>query len=171
MTKPDLTSDVGADVAYHLSQNRALAAQILKMNRCNRKGNWSHRGPALSRQKPRTETKAPDQINPVRGSAAAAATLFHVPTSSGSSGVRAAAKSPEEGEQWLTTSSVAAISKELVRLMENDLVLKSVGTINLENRTVKSGGAVKVRRQMQYLGQDSNLDLSAFSETTGAPSP
>ena len=61
--------------------------------------------------------------------------------------------------------TVAAISKELVRLMENDLVLgKSVGTDNLENETVKSGGAVKVRRQMQYLGQDNNLDLSAFSE-------
>lgn len=61
--------------------------------------------------------------------------------------------------------TVAAISKEMVRLMENDLVLgKSVGTDNLENETVKSGGAVKVRRQMQYLGQDNNLDLSAFSE-------
>ena len=60
---------------------------------------------------------------------------------------------------------MAAISKKLVRLMENDLVLgKSVGTDNLENETVKSGGAVKVRRQMQYLGQDNNLDLSAFSE-------
>lgn len=61
--------------------------------------------------------------------------------------------------------TVAAISKELVRLMENDLVLgKSVGTDNLENETVKSGGSVKVRRQMQYLGQDNNLDLSAYSE-------
>ena len=61
--------------------------------------------------------------------------------------------------------TVSAISKELVRLMENDLVLgKSVGTDNMENETVKSGGSVKVRRQMQYLGQDNNLDLSAFSE-------
>lgn len=61
--------------------------------------------------------------------------------------------------------TVAAISKELVRLMENDLVLgKAVGTDNLENETVKSGGSVKVRRQMQYLGQDNNLDLSAYVE-------
>lgn len=61
--------------------------------------------------------------------------------------------------------TVPAISKELVRLMENDLVLgKAVGTDNLENETVKSGGTVKIRRQMQYLGQDNNLDLSAYSE-------
>ena len=61
--------------------------------------------------------------------------------------------------------TVSAISKELVRLMESDLVLgKSVGTDNLENEVVKSGGSVKIRRQMQYLGQDNNLDLSAYSE-------
>ncbi len=61
--------------------------------------------------------------------------------------------------------TVSAISKELVRLMENDLVMgKSVGTDNLENEVVKSGGSVKIRRQMQYLGQDNNLDLSAYSE-------
>lgn len=61
--------------------------------------------------------------------------------------------------------TVAAISKELIRLMENDLVLgKSVGTDNLENETVKSGGTVKIRRQAQYLGQDNNLDLSAYTE-------
>ena len=61
--------------------------------------------------------------------------------------------------------TVSAISKELVRLMENDLVMgKAVGTDQLENETVKSGGSVKVRRQMQYLGQDNNLDLSAYSE-------
>lgn len=61
--------------------------------------------------------------------------------------------------------TVSAISKEVVRLMENELVMgKSVGTDNLENEVVKSGGSVKVRRQMQYLGQDNNLDLSAFSE-------
>jgi hypothetical protein len=61
--------------------------------------------------------------------------------------------------------TVAAISKELVRLMENELVLgKAVGTDNLENETVKSGGSVKVRRQMQYLGQDNNLDLTSYAE-------
>lgn len=61
--------------------------------------------------------------------------------------------------------TVSAISKEIVRLMENELVLgKSVGIDNLENETVKSGGTVKIRRQMQYLGQDNNLDLSAYAE-------
>lgn len=61
--------------------------------------------------------------------------------------------------------TVSAISKEVVRLMENELVMgKSVGTDNLENEVVKSGGSVKVRRQMQYLGQDNNLDLTSFSE-------
>ena len=61
--------------------------------------------------------------------------------------------------------TVSAISKEVVRLMENELVMgKSVGTDNLENEVVKSGGSVKVRRQMQYLGQDNNLDLSAYAE-------
>lgn len=61
--------------------------------------------------------------------------------------------------------TVSAISKEVVRLMENELVMgKSVGTDNLENEVVKSGGSVKIRRQMQYLGQDNNLDLSAYAE-------
>ena len=61
--------------------------------------------------------------------------------------------------------TVNAISKEIVRLMENKLVLgKAVGTDNLENESVKSGGTVVVRRQSQYLGQDNNLDLSAFVE-------
>lgn len=61
--------------------------------------------------------------------------------------------------------TVAAISKEIVRLMENELVLgKAVGTDQLENETVKSGGVVQVRRQMQYLGQDNNLDLTSYAE-------
>jgi hypothetical protein len=61
--------------------------------------------------------------------------------------------------------TVASISKELVRLMENELVLgKMVGTDQLDNETLKSGGTTKVRRQMQYLGQDNNLDLTSYSE-------
>lgn len=61
--------------------------------------------------------------------------------------------------------TVAEISKEIVRLMENDLVLgKAVGVDNLDTETLKSGGTTKVRRQMQYLGQDNNLDLSAYFE-------
>ncbi len=61
--------------------------------------------------------------------------------------------------------TVPAISKEVVRLLENELVLgKAVGTDQLENEKVKSGGTVKIRRQAQYLGQDNNLDLTSFSE-------
>lgn len=61
--------------------------------------------------------------------------------------------------------TVAEISKEIVRLMENELVLgKAVGTDQLENETVKSGGVVQVRRQMQYLGQDNNLNLTSYAE-------
>jgi len=61
--------------------------------------------------------------------------------------------------------TVANISKEMVRLMENELVLgKAVGTDQLENESVKAGGTTKVRRQMQYLGQDDNIDLSSYSE-------
>lgn len=61
--------------------------------------------------------------------------------------------------------TVAEISKEVVRLMENDLVLgRAVGTDKLENEIVKSGGVVQVRRQMQYLGQDNNLDVTSYSE-------
>lgn len=61
--------------------------------------------------------------------------------------------------------TVAAISKEVVRLMENELVLgKLVGTDSLENEKVQSGGIVKVRRQMQYLGQDNNLDVTSYAE-------
>jgi len=61
--------------------------------------------------------------------------------------------------------TVAEISKEIVRLMENDLVLgKAVGVDNLDTESMKSGGVTKVRRQMQYLGQDDNLDLSSYVE-------
>ena len=61
--------------------------------------------------------------------------------------------------------TVANISKEIVRLMENELVLgKMVGVDQLESETMKSGGTTNVRRQMQYLGQDDNLDLSSYSE-------
>lgn len=64
-----------------------------------------------------------------------------------------------------TFFTVADISKEFVRIMENELVLgRAVGTDTLENEKTKSGGVVQVRRQMQYLGQDNNLNLSAYEE-------
>lgn len=61
--------------------------------------------------------------------------------------------------------TVANISKELVRLMENELVMgKIVGNDQLDTEKVKHGGSIKVRRQMQYLGQDNNIDLTSYSE-------
>lgn len=64
-----------------------------------------------------------------------------------------------------TMFTVANISKEIVRLMENDLVMgAAVGVDQLDTETLKAGGTTKVRRQMQYLGQDNNLDLTSFSE-------
>jgi len=72
MTDLILTSDVGADVAYHLGQNRALAAQIAAMNPVEAARAIGRIEASLSAPKPRTETKAPDPISPVRGSAAVA---------------------------------------------------------------------------------------------------
>lgn len=66
-----ITSDVGADVAYHLGQNRALAAQIAAMTPVEAARAIGRIEASISQPKPRTETKAPDPINPVRGSAAA----------------------------------------------------------------------------------------------------
>jgi hypothetical protein len=61
--------------------------------------------------------------------------------------------------------TVAEISKEMVRLMENELVLgKMVGTDQLDTDKMKSGGVTRVRRQAQYLGQDNNLNLSGYQE-------
>ena len=61
--------------------------------------------------------------------------------------------------------TVANISKEMVRLLENELVLgKIVGNDQLDTEKVKHGGSIKVRRQMQYLGQDNNLDLTSYDE-------
>lgn len=61
--------------------------------------------------------------------------------------------------------TVPKISKEVVRLLENELVMgKIVGNDQLDTEKLKHGGTIKVRRQMQYLGQDNNLDLTSFDE-------
>jgi P22 coat protein - gene protein 5 len=61
--------------------------------------------------------------------------------------------------------TVPEISKEFVRIMENELVLgKMVGNDQLDTEALKSGGITKVRRQAQYLGQDNNLNLTAYQE-------
>lgn len=71
MTDLILTSDVGADVAYHLGQNHALAAQIAAMNPVEAARAIGRIEAGIVQPKPRTETKAPDPISPVRGSTAA----------------------------------------------------------------------------------------------------
>ena len=72
MTDLILTSDVGPDVAYHLGQNHALAAQIAAMNPVEAARAIGRIEAGIVQPKPRTETKAPDPISPVRGSAGAA---------------------------------------------------------------------------------------------------
>ena len=65
------TSDVGADVAYHLGQNRGLAAQIAKMNPLEAARAIGRIEASLQMPKARTETNAPAPISPVRGSGSA----------------------------------------------------------------------------------------------------
>lgn len=67
------TSDVGADVLYHLGQNRALAAQIAGMSQVEAARAIGRIEASLSLPKPRTETKAPDPISPLKGGAGATA--------------------------------------------------------------------------------------------------
>lgn len=57
-----------------------------------------------------------------------------------------------------------AVSKEFVRLLEQELILgKMVGT-DMSNDFTMNGDTVYARRQMQYLGQDDDIDLSAYTE-------
>lgn len=65
------TSDVGADVAYFLGQNRALAAQIAAMHPVEAARAIGRIEARVQAPKPRTETNAPAPISPVRGSAGA----------------------------------------------------------------------------------------------------
>lgn len=61
--------------------------------------------------------------------------------------------------------TVAEIASELVRLMENELVLgKLVGNDQLASEKMMSGGVTRVRRQAMYLGQDNNLNLTSYQE-------
>lgn len=67
-----MTSDAGPDVLYHLGQNRALAAQIAAMNPVEAARAIGRIEARIQAPQPKLETKAPDPISPVRGSAAAA---------------------------------------------------------------------------------------------------
>ena len=66
-------SDVAADVVYYLGQNHAIAREISAMNPVDAARTIGRLEATVTaeRPKPRTETKAPDPISPVRGSAGA----------------------------------------------------------------------------------------------------
>lgn len=63
-------SEQGADVLYHLGQNPALAAAISQLNPVQAAMALGRIEGQLSAPKPRTQSKAPDPINPARGPAA-----------------------------------------------------------------------------------------------------
>lgn len=65
------TSDMGADLAYYLGKNKAVAADIAKMQPIEAARAMGRIEAQISAPRPRTETKAPDPISPVRGKAAA----------------------------------------------------------------------------------------------------
>ena len=56
------------------------------------------------------------------------------------------------------------VAKEILRLMENELVMAKKVTTDLSSEFVMAGESIKVRRQAQYLGQDNNLDLTSYTE-------
>jgi hypothetical protein len=66
-----VTSEQGPDVLYFLGKNRALAAQIAQMSQVEAARAIGRIEASLNAPKPRTETKAPTPISPVRGSASA----------------------------------------------------------------------------------------------------
>lgn len=71
MARMIASSDVGADVAYHLGQNRGLAAQLSQMTPLEQAMAFGRLEATISRPQPRTQTKAPDPVNPVKAKATA----------------------------------------------------------------------------------------------------
>ena len=51
------------------------------------------------------------------------------------------------------------VAQEFVHLLEQELVLGSAVGVDLSDELKMNGSTVYVRRQMQYLGQDNNIDL------------
>lgn len=62
---------------------------------------------------------------------------------------------------FYTPTQVAA---EFVRMLEEELVFGAMVGTDMSDEFKMNGSTVYVRRQMQYLGQDNNLDLSSFVE-------
>lgn len=56
------------------------------------------------------------------------------------------------------------VAKEFVRLLEQELVFGNMVGVDMSNEYKKNGDTVYVRRQMQYLGQDDNIDLTSYTE-------
>lgn len=57
-----------------------------------------------------------------------------------------------------------AVAKEFVRMLEQELVLGGMVGSDMSNEFKMNGDTVYVRRQMQYLGQDDNIDLTSYTE-------
>lgn len=66
-----MSSDLGADLAYHLGKNPALAARIAQMKPIEAAREMGRLEAGLSAPKARTATQAPEPITPVRGQASA----------------------------------------------------------------------------------------------------
>lgn len=56
------------------------------------------------------------------------------------------------------------VARELVRMTEQELVMGNMVGTDLSDEFKMVGQTVYVRRQMQYVGQDNNLDLTAYTE-------
>jgi hypothetical protein len=56
------------------------------------------------------------------------------------------------------------VAQEFVHLLEQELVLGSAVGVDLSDEFKMNGSTVYVRRQMQYLGQDNNIDLTSYAE-------
>lgn len=56
------------------------------------------------------------------------------------------------------------VSAEFVRLLEQELVFGNMANVDISSDFQMNGSTVYVRRQMQYLGQDNNIDLSSYTE-------
>lgn len=57
-----------------------------------------------------------------------------------------------------------AVAKEFVHMLEQELVFGNMVGSDMSDEFKKNGATVYVRRQMQYLGQDDNIDLSSYTE-------
>lgn len=88
MTLHIAMSDIGADIAYHLGMNKEQAREIARMSPQEQAGAMRMLERFVSAQKPRprTQTKAPDPITPVKPKATA--------------GKRPEDMTPEEFDKW-----------------------------------------------------------------------